>query len=136
MPIRLRWLYLSVGIALASGCTLMAESGDDADSASLPTGVTLLESDRNECAGAVAIDEDSIAGRRGENPLVQPGQNAVFDIDVPENDAVEIAWICVGVADADEETVECPDQTSHIRITRALTEDDFLLECYGDRVVG
>ena len=124
MPVQ-KWFLLSVSMTIASGCTLMAESGDDTQSASLPTGVTLLESDNNECAGAVAIDEDSIAGSRGEN--------AVFEIEVAEGDAVDIDWICVGVADADEETVECPDDTSHIRITRALTEDEFLLECYGER---
>ena len=41
-------------------------------------------------------------------------------------------WTCVGAADADRETIECPDDTSHVRITRGSTGDEFLLECYGD----
>ena len=36
-------------------------------------------------------------------------------------------------ADTDRETVECPDETSHVRITRASTGNEFLFECYGDR---
>jgi hypothetical protein len=106
---------------------------EDARAARLPTGVTLLDSDRNECDGAVAIDERSISNARRSDLVIQAGQNATFEVDADDDDDVEIDWTCVGAADADQETADCPDQTSHVRITRASTGDEFLLECYGDR---
>ena len=127
------WIYLATFAVLAAGCATTTTSDEDARSARLPTGVTLLESDRNECAGSVAIDESSIASARRADLVIQRGQNAVFEIDADDNDDVEIDWTCVGTADTDRETSECPDDTSHVRITRASTGDEFLLECYGDR---
>ena len=97
------------------------------------TGVTLLESDRSECAGSVAIDERLVSGARRADLVIQPGQNAVFEIDANDDNDVDIDWTCVGTSDTDEETVECPDETSYVRVTRASTGDDFLFECYGDR---
>jgi hypothetical protein len=98
----------------------------------VPTGVTLLESDRNECEGAVAIDERAIASSRREDLVIQRGQNATFEVDFDDDEDVEIDWTCVGAASAETNTAECPDDTSHVRITRATTGDEFLLECYGD----
>lgn len=133
MHIRPQSLALLVACTvLAAGCATTATDGD-ARTARLPTGVTLLDSDRNECEGAVAIDERSIANARRSDLVIQPGQNATFEVDADDNDDVEIDWTCVGVANADQETADCPDQTSHVRITRATTGDEFLLECYGDR---
>jgi hypothetical protein len=126
------WLYLSAFAVLGAGCATTTTSDEDARTARLPTGVTLLESDRNECEGSVAIDETAIAGSRRADLVVQRGQNATFEVDVDGNDDVEIEWTCVGVADADRNTAECPEETSHVRITRASTGDEFLLECYGD----
>jgi hypothetical protein len=105
---------------------------EDARSARLPTGVTLLDSDRNECAGSVAIDETSVAGARRSDLVIQRGQNAVFELDFDDDEDVEIEWSCVGTASSDRETAECPDATEYVRITRASTGDEFLLECYGD----
>ena len=67
--------------------------------------------------------------------MIQRGQNAVIEIDedFADNDDVEIGWTCVGSADTDRNTAECPEETSHVRITRDATGDEFLLECYGDR---
>jgi hypothetical protein len=127
------WIYLAAFAVLAAGCATTTATDEDARAARLPTGVTLLDSDRNECAGSVAIDETSIASARRADLVIQRGQNAVFEIDVDDNEDVEIEWTCVGAADTDRETVECPDETSHVRITRASTGNEFLLECYGDR---
>jgi hypothetical protein len=127
------WIYLATFAALGAGCAVTTTTDEDARSARLPTGVTLLDSDRNECAGSVAIDESSIASARRSDLVIQRGQNAVFEIDVDDENDVEIEWTCVGAASTDRETVECPDETSHVRITRASTGNEFLLECYGDR---
>jgi hypothetical protein len=126
-------VYLAAFSVLGAGCATITTTDEDARSARLPTGVTLLESDRNECAGSVAIDERLVAGSRRADLVVQRGQNAVFEIDADDDDDVEIDWTCVGAADTDEETVECPDETSHVRITRASTGNEFLFECYGNR---
>jgi hypothetical protein len=118
---------------LGAGCATTTSNDDDARSARLPTGVTLLESDRNECAGAVTIDETSVANARRADLVIQRGQNATFEVDADRDDDVEIEWTCVGSSDTDRESVECPEETSHVRVTRASTGNDFLLECYGDR---
>jgi hypothetical protein len=127
------WVYLAACAVFGAGCATTTTTDEDARSARLPTGVTLLDSDRNECEGAVAIDERSISNARRSDLVIQAGQNATFEVDADDNDDVEIDWTCVGAADADQETADCPDQTSHVRITRASTGDEFLLECYGDR---
>jgi hypothetical protein len=127
------WVYLTAFAVLGAGCATTTTTDEDARAARLPTGVTLLESDRNECEGSVAIDETAIASARRSDLVIQPGQNATFEVDVDDEDDVEIEWTCVGAAAADRESVECPDATSHVRITRASTGDEFLLECYGDR---
>jgi hypothetical protein len=118
---------------VGAGCATTTTSDDDARAARLPTGVTLLDSDRNECAGAVTIDETSVANARRSDLVIQRGQNATFEVDVDRDEDVEIEWTCVGASDTDRDTVECPEETSHVRITRASTGNDFLLECYGDR---
>jgi hypothetical protein len=92
----------------------------------------LLDSNREVCAGPVAIDDRVIAGAR-EDLVVQRGENATFEIDTDDEDEnLEIRWTCVGDVTAEREAVRCPDETSHVRVTRA-TGNDFLLECYGDR---
>ena len=127
------WLYLAACAVLAAGCVYTSETGtQDARTARLPTGVTLLDSNRDECAGSVAIDDSVIASARQEDLVIQRGQNATFKLDTTVDDDVEIDWTCVGTASAERETIECPDDTSWVRVTRA-TGDDFLLECYGDR---
>ena len=127
------WLYLAAFAVLGAGCATTTETDEDARTARLPTGVTLLESDRNECEGSVAIDENSVESARRADLVIQRGQNATFEVDGDADEDVEIDWTCVGAANAERETVECPEDTSHVRITRASTGDEFLLECYGDR---
>jgi hypothetical protein len=129
-------IVLSVGalLALLAACTTTTTTEDGTRAARLPTGVTLLESDRSACDGAVRVDEDSIApSGRSDDLVVRVGQNAVFPI---EDD--DIQWTCVGAtaADTDTEVTECPANTSHVRITRASTGDDFVFECYGRAASG
>jgi hypothetical protein len=126
------WIYVAALAVFGTGCTSLSTTGDDARAARLPTGVTLLESDRNQCAGAVTIDDSSLASARRSDLVIQRGQNAVFEVDADANDDVEIEWTCVGEADTDRGSAECPDETSHVRITRDSTGNNFLLECYGD----
>jgi len=98
-----------------------------------PRSVTLLDSDRGQCAGSVAIDESSIARAQTSALVIQRGQNATFPVDADVDDDVEVDWTCLGSTSAIEHSADCPDDTSHVRITRELTGSEFLLECYGDR---
>ena len=125
------WLFLAAVAILGAGCASSSTSDEDARAARLPTGVTLLDSNREDCSGPVAIDDSLIAGAR-EDLVVQRGENATFEIDADQDEDIAIRWTCVGSASAERESVRCPDETSHVRVTRA-TGDDFLLECYGDR---
>lgn len=128
------WLYMAAFAVLTSGCAMFGsetEEEQDASSARLPTGVTLLDSSREECEGSVALDDSVMASARREDLVVQRGQNATFEIDVDADEDVEIEWTCVGTANTERETIECPDETSWVRVTRA-SGDDFLLECYGE----
>jgi hypothetical protein len=125
------WLYLTAFAALGAGCATTTTT-DDNRTARLPTGITLLESDRNECDGSVAIDESLVASARRADLVIQRGANATFEIDADSDEDVEIEWTCVGASDTERNTAECPEETSHVRVTRAATGDEFLLECYGD----
>jgi hypothetical protein len=127
-------MFLAAFAVLGTGCVSTATSGDDTRNARLPVGVTLLDSDRSQCQGTVAIDEGSIANARTSDLVIQPGQNATFTVDADEDDDVEVDWRCIGTAEAERETTTCPDATSHVRITRELAGNEFLLECYGERV--
>jgi hypothetical protein len=117
----------------ASGCALTSENDASARPVRLPTGVTLLDSDRKECDGSVAIDERAVSKARRSDLVLQRGQNAIIEVDANSNDDVEIGWTCVGSERTARNTAECPDETSHVRITRDTSGDDFLIECYGDR---
>ncbi len=125
------WLYLSAFAVLAAGCATTTTTDDDR-AARLPTGVTLLESDRSECEGSVAIDESVVASARRADLVIQRGANATFEIDADGDEDVEVEWTCVGANDTERNSAECPEETSHVRITRAATGDELVLECYGD----
>lgn len=127
------WVYLTALAVFGAGCATTTTTDNDARAARLPTGVTLLESDRNECEGSIAVDERAIVGSRRADLVVQRGQNATFEVDYDGRGDVEIGWTCVGVASTDRNVAECPEDTTHVRITRATTGDEFLFECYGDR---
>ena len=127
------WIYVAAFAVLGSGCAITSTTSQDPRAARLPTGVTLLESDRNSCAGPVTIDESSIASARRSDLVIQQGENAVFQVDADNVDDVEIEWTCVGTNATDRDAAECPDDTEYVRITRGSTGNEFLLECYGDR---
>ena len=127
------WLCLAAVAAFASGCAVTSETDADARPVRLPTGVTLLDSDRNQCDGSVAIDERAVSNARRSDLVVQRGQSAIIEVDADDDDDLELGWTCVGSASAARNTAECPEDTSHVRITRDSTGDDFLIECYGNR---
>jgi hypothetical protein len=124
-------ILLAASAVLGAGCAMTTTTDDDR-AARLPTGITLLESDRNECDGSVAIDESVVANAGRADLVIQGGATATFAIDADADEDVEIEWTCVGESDTERDSAECPEQTSHQRITRASTGDEFLLECYGD----
>lgn len=104
-----------------AGCATTGPT--DTTGARLPDGVTLLESDQNRCAGVVHINE----GPSGSRTIVlRPGQNASFRV---RDERIE--WTCIGENSSSDGRVDCPDATSHARITRPAAGDQFLLECYG-----
>ena len=124
-------LALFTPMALLAGCTTLSSSvGPSAMNARLPTGVTLLDSDQNECGGIVQVEDES---RSPDAELViRRGQNATFDFDDEEEDDIE--WSCIGEsARSDSDEIDCPTGTSHVRITRPSEGEEFLLECYGRR---
>jgi hypothetical protein len=129
------WVYLAAFAISSAGCTTLSTTSSDPRTARLPTGVTLLDSNRDQCAGSIAIDATSFAGARRSDLVLQRGENATFelDTDVDDNDDLEVEWTCVGTGTAERESTDCPDDTSYVRITRESTGNDFLLECYGDR---
>src|SRR5918994_7414491 len=92
------WLVLTAFAVLGTGCAVTTTTDDDR-SARLPTGVTLLESDRSECEGSVAIDESVVASARRADLVIQRGANATFEIDADDDEDVEIEWTCVGASD-------------------------------------
>jgi len=126
------WVFMAAVAMLAAGCASISDNDEqDARSARLPTGVTLLDSNREECGGSVAIDDSAIKSSRREDLVIARGQNATFEVDADSDDDVAIEWTCVGSAKTERERIECPEDTSWVRISRA-TGDDFLFECYGD----
>jgi len=123
----------AVFAVFTGGCVISPTSGDDARNARLPIGVTLLDTDRGICAGPVAIDESSIRSTQRSDLVIQRGENATFQVDPYGDDDVDIEWTCVGSTSTVEAGTECPYDTSHVRITRELTGNEFLVECYGGR---
>jgi hypothetical protein len=108
-------------VATLVGCA--ASGPADRTGARLPEGVTLLDSEQESCDGALRV-QDGESGSR--DIVVRAGQNASFRVSQER-----IALTCVGENSTDEDTVDCPRDTSHVRITRPAAGDDFLLECYG-----
>ena len=116
-----KMLYIGLALLPLAGC---AVSTTDTTGARLPTGVTLLESDRNTCAGVVHVDTHSVSSTR--EIVVRPGQNAAFRVG-----GEQIQWTCIGEANANDDQLQCPERTTYVRITRPAAGQDFLVECYG-----
>jgi hypothetical protein len=105
--------------------------GEKAGNATLPSGLTLLDSDQEQCDGTVQIGqatfEDDGDGLQAEF-FVEPGQNATFELEDGEED---IAWACTGGGSPEVKRMSCPRGATHVRITRATSGGDLLVECYG-----
>lgn len=113
-------IFISGLVAVLAGCAATGPS--DRTGARLPEGVTLLESEQDSCEGSLHVAD----GVRGSRDIVlRPGQNASFRVA-----RERVAWTCVGESSTSD-AVNCPRDTSHVRITRPAAGDDFLLECYG-----
>jgi len=77
------------------------------------------------------VDERTASGHsRGNGIVLRRGQNATFNYDGADNDD-RISWQCVGDTRSDAKRIDCPNATSHVRISRAAEGDDALFECYG-----
>lgn len=129
---------VAAALVVIGGC---ATSGHNATAnaryAKLPTGVTLLNTDTARCAGSVEVRRER-SGRLHEQQLaLAPGENATFPVDVRDGD--RLSWSCAGDArsgdtrSATSNVVDCPDATSHVRISRRADGSDLTLECFGHR---
>ena len=125
----------AVVMVLIGGCAVDGGTpglGDDAGLVDL-SGLTLLESGEAECDGIVQVDSANLEGDGeglGGGFVVEAGQNAVFEFEEAANE--DIDWACVGDdGRSDVANAECPDGTSHVRVTRARTGGEVLFECYG-----
>lgn len=119
-------------LAAAAGCTTLDSGGGQTSRyARLPTGVTLLDTDSGRCSGAVQVREEQGGRTRDSELLLKPGENATFAIDVSDGD--ELEWSCIGEERSVRSEVDCPDATSHVRITRRAEGADLTLECFGRR---
>lgn len=124
---------MALSVALIAGCmTTSPGLGEEAGNAALPDNASLLDSDEGECEGALQVSEAGIDGEGealGDSFLVDAGENATFELDGEE---AEIEWACVDEdGDSDEESMDCPSGATHVRITRATSGGELLVECYG-----
>ncbi len=114
----------AAAFAAMAGCTT-ARVGTEPSAAELPTGLTLLDSGRGVCNGAVEIGRQSV--RNGSSDLVvREGQNATF-----QATANDVQWSCLNGVAAQRHRADCPAATTYVRITRGAAEDNFLIECFG-----
>lgn len=124
-------------LVVVGGCATTNTTAANARYAKLPTGVTLLNTDTGRCSGSVQVREEQ-SGKVHEQQLVlAPGENATFPVDVRDGD--RLSWSCVGdnrsgdTRSVTSNRVDCPDATSHVRISRRAEGSDLTLECYGHR---
>ena len=121
-----------LALSLLTGCAATTPGlGDQAGNTSLPSGLTLLDSDEGECDATVQVGGDTIEddgdGLQAEL-FVEPGENATFQL---EDEYEEIEWACVGGDSPEVESMRCPSGATHVRITRATDGGELLFECYG-----
>lgn len=120
--------------SLLAGCAATTPGlGDEGGNATLPSGLTLLDSDEDECDGMVQIDEGMLDGEGdglGGEFFVEEGENATFEL---EGDDEDIEWACVAEdgETAEVDSLSCPSGATHVRITRATSGGELLVECYG-----
>lgn len=119
-------LAVCLPISLLAGCSTSRTVGlgEETGSARLAAGLRLLESDDGECAGSVQL----LSGVRGDSDelRITRGQNATFEVE-----GADIAWACLDAQSAASDTMECPAETTHVRVTAAAGGREVLFECYG-----
>lgn len=122
---------LLLSLSLLGACASTTSGlGDRAGNTSLPSGLALLDSDKGECDGTVQVGSETIANAGGlqDELFVEPGENATFEL---EEGYDEVEWACVGAGSPDVDSMRCPRGSTHVRMTRATTGGELLLECYG-----
>lgn len=98
-----------------AGCVVESLERD-----SLPTGVTLLDSDDGHCDGVLEIE--------GSPDLtVDAGEETVIAVD----DGDDIEWECLADYEEEDGEFDCPVGTSYIRVWRDEDDPEFTMECYG-----
>lgn len=120
-----RWVSSIAGFALVffGGGPLGAVAFAQDGSPRLPVGLTLLGADDAPCDGDLML-ESGIGGGEGLH-RVREGQHAVFEVESPN-----VGWMCVD-DESSSDTMECPEETTHVRILRAADDPAVLFECYG-----
>jgi hypothetical protein len=120
-----RVIALGVGGALALLCGVEALGtsafADDREGSGLPDGAKLLKSDDTECDGvlmASGLKSDQAAER------IKEGDKRTFKVD-----GQNVPWTCLGKEGSRSGTMECPERTTHVRITHDANVAKF--ECYG-----
>ena len=114
-----------------AGCATGSSGGQSSLYSRLPTGITLLDTDTGRCTGSVQVREEQDGRTHDQELLLKPGENATFAVNVAKGD--ELEWSCIGDARSVNAEVDCPDETSHVRISRRADGADLALECYGHR---
>ena len=130
-------LVVAALVAIGGCATSGHNATANARYAKLPTGVTLLNTDTGRCSGSVQVREEQSGHIREQQLVLAPGENATFPVDVRDGD--RLSWSCVGdtrtgdTRSVSSNRVDCPDATSHVRISRRAEGSDLTLECFGHR---
>lgn len=96
----------------------------DRDRSDLALGATLLQAEETECQGALIA---SGIGRSGEEVHgIRAGEERLFSV----ADQV-VPWACLGARTARSDVMECPNETTDVRISNDGNVARF--ECYGSR---
>ena len=126
------WLYLTAFAALGAGCAVTTTT-ERTRAARLPTGMTLLESDRSRMR-RVGDDRRKPRSRARDaaDLVIQRGQNATFEMDADADEDVEIGWTCVGSPKRSATPPSVPTKRRTCASHAPRRVNEFLLECYGD----
>ena len=121
MKARLIW-------AVAAACAAVTVSAQEVGTR-LPNGVTLLGADAAPCRDTLVIEQSGEEGdarfEDDEVARVRQGQFIVLEVDDPN-----VGWVCLGDSSRSD-TMECPSETTHVRISRNIEDDVVLFECFG-----
>lgn len=119
MTSKLVWLIAG---AVAVGAASAQEFGTR-----LPNGVTLLGADSTPCRNTLILEprDERVQRRDDEEARVREGQFVVLEVDDPN-----LGWTCLGDSTRSD-TMECPQDTTHVRISRSIDDDIVLFECFG-----